>query len=65
MCVVQGGCKYPDTVAFTLWGTDNIKTYGESLAQVREFVHCLYAALSHMLCSCMAEGMRVLEVGWW
>jgi len=26
--------KYPETVAFTLWGTDNIKTYGESLAQV-------------------------------
>eukprot|EP00601_Ochromonadales_sp_CCMP2298_P004682 CAMPEP_0173190968 /NCGR_PEP_ID=MMETSP1141-20130122/12633_1 /TAXON_ID=483371 /ORGANISM="non described non described, Strain CCMP2298" /LENGTH=1368 /DNA_ID=CAMNT_0014115123 /DNA_START=129 /DNA_END=4235 /DNA_ORIENTATION=+ len=25
---------YPQTVAFTLWGTDNIKTYGESLAQV-------------------------------
>lgn len=23
----QGG-KYPETVAFTLWGTDNIKTYG-------------------------------------
>merc|ERR1719453_1260170 len=26
--------EYPQTVAFTLWGTDNIKTYGESLAQV-------------------------------
>ncbi|CAM9837203.1 unnamed protein product, partial [Hapterophycus canaliculatus] len=26
--------QYPETVAFTLWGTDNIKTYGESLAQV-------------------------------
>merc|ERR1719221_1380069 len=25
---------YPESVAFTLWGTDNIKTYGESLAQV-------------------------------
>ena len=25
---------YPQSVAFTLWGTDNIKTYGESLAQV-------------------------------
>eukprot|EP00746_Dinoflagellata_sp_MGD_P149459 gnl/MRDRNA2_/MRDRNA2_81487_c0_seq1.p1 gnl/MRDRNA2_/MRDRNA2_81487_c0~~gnl/MRDRNA2_/MRDRNA2_81487_c0_seq1.p1 ORF type:complete len:1474 (-),score=338.38 gnl/MRDRNA2_/MRDRNA2_81487_c0_seq1:78-4499(-) len=25
---------YPKSVAFTLWGTDNIKTYGESLAQV-------------------------------
>ena len=24
----QGG-EYPETVAFTLWGTDNIKTYGE------------------------------------
>lgn len=25
---------YPRSVAFTLWGTDNIKTYGESLGQV-------------------------------
>jgi len=28
----------PESVAFTLWGTDNIKTYGESLAQVLELV---------------------------
>jgi magnesium chelatase subunit H len=28
------GATYPESVAFTLWGTDNIKTYGESLAQV-------------------------------
>jgi magnesium chelatase subunit H len=26
--------EYPETIAFVLWGTDNIKTYGESLAQV-------------------------------
>merc|ERR1719238_1538819 len=26
--------EYPESVAFVLWGTDNIKTYGESLAQV-------------------------------
>ena len=26
--------KYPETIAVVLWGTDNIKTYGESLAQV-------------------------------
>merc|ERR1719163_1176049 len=24
---------YPESIAFVLWGTDNIKTYGESLAQ--------------------------------
>ncbi|KAG5176932.1 magnesium chelatase subunit H, putative chloroplast precursor [Tribonema minus] len=30
--------KYPESVAFTLWGTDNIKTYGESLAQVLALV---------------------------
>ncbi|KAJ8601073.1 hypothetical protein CTAYLR_009728 [Chrysophaeum taylorii] len=30
--------EYPESVAFTLWGTDNIKTYGESLAQVMELV---------------------------
>ncbi|CAM9566287.1 unnamed protein product, partial [Phaeothamnion confervicola] len=29
---------YPESVAFTLWGTDNIKTYGESLAQVLALV---------------------------
>jgi len=26
--------KYPETIAAVLWGTDNIKTYGESLAQI-------------------------------
>mmetsp|Transcript_60506 Transcript_60506/g.96072 ORF Transcript_60506/g.96072 Transcript_60506/m.96072 type:complete len:1144 (+) Transcript_60506:2-3433(+) len=26
--------QFPESVAFVLWGTDNIKTYGESLAQV-------------------------------
>jgi magnesium chelatase subunit H len=30
----QDSGAYPESVAFTLWGTDNIKTYGESLAQV-------------------------------
>jgi magnesium chelatase subunit H len=30
----ENGGNYPETIAFTLWGTDNIKTYGESLAQV-------------------------------
>jgi len=29
---------FPESVAFTLWGTDNIKTYGESLAQVLDLV---------------------------
>ncbi|KAI7837358.1 hypothetical protein COHA_008797 [Chlorella ohadii] len=28
------GGKYPESIAVVLWGTDNIKTYGESLAQV-------------------------------
>ena len=30
---VAGG-KWPESIALVLWGTDNIKTYGESLAQV-------------------------------
>ena len=30
----ENGGTYPETIAFVLWGTDNIKTYGESLAQV-------------------------------
>ena len=29
---------WPETVAVVLWGTDNIKTYGESLAQVMMMV---------------------------
>ncbi len=32
-CAENAG-QYPETIAFVLWGTDNIKTYGESLAQV-------------------------------
>jgi magnesium chelatase subunit H len=31
---VDNGGKYPETIACVLWGTDNIKTYGESLAQI-------------------------------
>lgn len=31
---VENGGAYPETIALVLWGTDNIKTYGESLAQV-------------------------------
>eukprot|EP00245_Coleochaete_scutata_P001014 TRINITY_DN11240_c0_g2_i1.p1 TRINITY_DN11240_c0_g2~~TRINITY_DN11240_c0_g2_i1.p1 ORF type:complete len:1414 (-),score=393.13 TRINITY_DN11240_c0_g2_i1:774-5015(-) len=30
----ENGGKWPETIALVLWGTDNIKTYGESLAQV-------------------------------
>lgn len=30
----DNGDKWPETIAVVLWGTDNIKTYGESLAQV-------------------------------
>lgn len=32
----DNGGKYPESIAVVLWGTDNIKTYGESLAQVRD-----------------------------
>ena len=31
---IENGGKYPETIACVLWGTDNIKTYGESLAQI-------------------------------
>ncbi|UIE39311.1 magnesium chelatase subunit H [Leptodesmis sichuanensis] len=30
----ENGGRYPETIACVLWGTDNIKTYGESLAQI-------------------------------
>jgi magnesium chelatase subunit H len=32
--MMDNGGNYPETIAVVLWGTDNIKTYGESLAQV-------------------------------
>ncbi|MEA5535392.1 magnesium chelatase subunit H [Crocosphaera sp. XPORK-15E] len=31
---IDNGGNYPETIACVLWGTDNIKTYGESLAQI-------------------------------
>jgi magnesium chelatase subunit H len=34
----ENGGAYPETIATVLWGTDNIKTYGESLAQMLWFV---------------------------
>ena len=36
----QDSGAYPQSIAFTLWGTDNIKTYGESLAQVTHTHAC-------------------------
>ncbi|CAI6001480.1 unnamed protein product [Closterium sp. NIES-64] len=35
---VENDGKYPETIALVLWGTDNIKTYGESLGQVLSIV---------------------------
>ncbi|NER00400.1 MAG: magnesium chelatase subunit H, partial [Cyanothece sp. SIO2G6] len=34
----DNGGAYPETISFVLWGTDNIKTYGESLGQVMMLV---------------------------
>lgn len=31
---LENGGNWPETIACVLWGTDNIKTYGESLAQI-------------------------------
>jgi magnesium chelatase subunit H len=31
---LENGGAWPETISMVLWGTDNIKTYGESLAQV-------------------------------
>ncbi len=31
---IENGGEWPESIALVLWGTDNIKTYGESLAQV-------------------------------
>lgn len=63
----MNGGKYPETIALVLWGTDNIKTYGESLAQVGEgspppfisfMCHCIFVMLS--VDPCM---INVLNVG--
>ena len=32
--MAENSGNYPETIASVLWGTDNIKTYGESLAQI-------------------------------
>jgi magnesium chelatase subunit H len=40
------GNKYPESIALVLWGTDNIKTYGESLAQARP--HLWAPSLAHV-----------------
>jgi magnesium chelatase subunit H len=40
----EAGGAWPETVAVVLWGTDNIKTYGESLAQVGGGCCCCCAA---------------------
>lgn len=45
---VDNGGQYPETIALVLWGTDNIKTYGESLAQVR-FLFCAGGRESELL----------------
>ncbi len=37
----NNGGKYPETIALVLWGTDNIKTFDESMAQVRPGFPCL------------------------
>merc|ERR1711967_218561 len=36
--VAENNGVYPESIAFVLWGTDNIKTYGESLAQILWFI---------------------------
>ena len=38
----EAGGAWPETVAVVLWGTDNLKTYGESRAQVRTHVPLLF-----------------------
>ena len=45
----EAGGAWPETVAVVLWGTDNIKTYGESLAQVQR-LHWL------LTCRCCLHG---------
>jgi hypothetical protein len=47
---VNNNGVWPETIALVLWGTDNIKTYGESLAQVCVCVPVLHRCL-RSICS--------------
>ena len=50
----ENGGVWPETVAVVLWGTDNIKTYGESLAQVRASMGTLLIPCHDLLVSVYA-----------
>lgn len=39
----ENGGAWPETIATVLWGTDNIKTYGEALAQILAMIGVLPA----------------------
>lgn len=43
----MNGQRWPESIALVLWGTDNIKTYGESLAQVIALFLSAVCALPH------------------
>jgi hypothetical protein len=58
---VNNGGKYPESIALVLWGTDNIKTYGEA-ARTGWGCSCsrlLAYVISHIRyywCSCVGRG---------
>ena len=60
----ENGGVWPETVAVVLWGTDNIKTYGESLAQVHSHSQprCLHVFLVHCWTLQAAQHVLVTNV---
>lgn len=62
------GGKYPESIAVVLWGTDNIKTYGESLGQVRGLgragLQYCSTVVSLVFWTCNAERCVQLTAAW-
>ena len=56
---------YPETIAVVLWGTDNIKTYGESLAQVRPLLlaSCCPFTLRRLRFLCLLAALHLTTLG--
>ena len=55
---LDNGNKWPETIAVVLWGTDNIKTYGESLAQVSSHTVAVLIVKCVTITACDSDHIR-------
>lgn len=67
---LDNGNAWPETIAVVLWGTDNIKTYGESLAQVCKLYRrvmglVLQRAGKHVCSVPVSHADKALECCWY